>query len=517
MKLGGAETHIITLSKALERLGYNVWIIGPNGPAVKWIKDYDLKFINLPLNKLNTQIESIFKLTTIIEDKEIDIIHTHPFNSQIVSCLSGYITNTPVVTTVHGAYWTSILRPEVGNLTEKVICVSKETLYFYRENGIPYEKSSLIPNAVSIKRVDFEHRFFENNKIKILYISRLDNDKIPSLMSFLEAVPELHKRFDLEINIIGDGEKYKVIQEIVDKINTSLKLTVINMIGGTTETEYYIKKSDIVIGVGRVILEAIALGRFAICLGNNYYPGLVDKELLLKISEVNFTDRNSKRVFNPVNFIDDTSNLVMNLDYELDKLKETYEYVVSKFSDRVSAIKHEECYHDVINNYVPKENLGEHWDISKNISEELGTLLPNKYKKKYNFTDAKKVKILLMPNFLDENDEWIMVLNKLLKLYTKDDPVTIIIRISNEYSFYIESIIETLNLIFMKFDVENTPDVLLDMEYHDYKTEAIFLSSVDYFIKTNDSQNLLVLKHKLTGNKTLTIEDLKDTSLTKII
>lgn len=317
MNLGGAETHIITLSKALKQLGHNVWIIGSNGPAVKWIKDYDLKFIDLPLNKLNTQIESISRLISIIKDNEIDIIHTHPFNSQIISCLCGYLTNTPVVTTVHGAYWTSILRPEIGNLIEKVICVSKETLDFCRKNGIPYEKSILISNAVCVKQVDFKHSFFENDKIKISYISRLDNDKIPSLISFLKSVPELQTRFDLEINIIGDGEKYKQIQEIVDKINTNVGSKVINMVGGTTETEYYIEKSDIVIGVGRVILEAIALGRFAICLGNKYYPGIVDNKLLLKISNVNFTDRNSKRIFNPADLIDDISSLVSNLDYEL--------------------------------------------------------------------------------------------------------------------------------------------------------------------------------------------------------
>jgi len=44
MKLGGAETHIITLSKAIKDLGHNVYIAAPNGPAVKWIKEENIIF-----------------------------------------------------------------------------------------------------------------------------------------------------------------------------------------------------------------------------------------------------------------------------------------------------------------------------------------------------------------------------------------------------------------------------------------------------------------------------------------
>lgn len=506
MRLGGAETHIITLSNALKKMGHNVWIIAPSGPATRWIDKHFLNHIDVPLDKMDNQLESIIMISKIIKQNEIDIIHTHPFNSQLVSSLCGYLTNIPVVTTVHGAYKTLVTENCVHDLVDKIICVSDETRDYYEDIGVMESELVVIPNAVSVEILNDTHYFFYNNIVRISYISRLDDDKIPSIKLFIESISMLSRIFDIRVDIIGDGGEFAHILDLVNSVNRTLNKEVIRMIGGTTETSNYIKDSDIVIGVGRVILEAISLFRFAICLGNKNYVGVVTKDKLMRISKVNFTDRNSSLEFNPQLLTKDISFLVNSIDKALSDLKETQKVILNQFSDSLIALKHEACYYEVLENYIPRNCLSKHWDIHDYLSNPLKLLLPNENNDKYHFELAKETKILIEPRFDDDNDIWKVAISKMLSTYSNFDPITIIIRISNEYMHLFNQIINELEMLISNFDEQKIPDLLVDGVYHDLELSLKFYSSIDYLIPTSLNLDDQKIKFLLTGGQFITID-----------
>lgn len=100
-------------------------------------------------------------------------------------------------------------------------------------------------------------------------------------MNLLSAVEKLD---NFKLNIIGDGNMFHELKEIVRKNGRRENISIL---GSKSNISKYIMNSDVIVGVGRVILEAIANGKFAICLGNVNYPGLINREKLKKISEVN--------------------------------------------------------------------------------------------------------------------------------------------------------------------------------------------------------------------------------------
>lgn len=100
MELGGAESHIITLSKALKDEGHMVSIASSFGPAVENIINLGIQFYEFDLTNEDLYISNAEKVIQIIENEKIDIIHCHPFHSQIIASLIKMVKNIPIVSTI---------------------------------------------------------------------------------------------------------------------------------------------------------------------------------------------------------------------------------------------------------------------------------------------------------------------------------------------------------------------------------------------------------------------------------
>lgn len=79
---------------------------------------YDIQHIN----------ESINNVINIIKKYKIDIIHTHPYVSQIVGSYCSIATGIPVVTTLHSIYSIPILEKTYKDIIKNKICVSEEVI-----------------------------------------------------------------------------------------------------------------------------------------------------------------------------------------------------------------------------------------------------------------------------------------------------------------------------------------------------------------------------------------------------
>lgn len=519
MKLGGAETHIITLASELSRRGENLYIAASDGPAVEMLRQYNIPFFNLNLNDTELQLESILELIKLIRNKKIDIIHAHPFNSQIVSAIAGAVTNTPVITTIHGLYSTPSSNKFFTSLFSKYIYISEEVLDYQVNNNLIPDKSKnlikVINNSVPLINSDIDESFFRDGKLNLIYISRLDRDKYKSIIFTIESAIKIREYLNLKLTILGNGSETLDIQKKINDVQTSLDEKFIFLEPGSTDVYQYIQNSDIVVGVGRVILEALSMGKYAICIGNENYGGIVSVNNLEQLSKVNFTDRNSTKELKTENLLSDLLKIKRSYPQERQQLLETFNRFKALFTIENSAINHLKCYLEAIGTYNVKELIiNEDIESNEYLSNSLMEILIP-YKEDYLslFTyileDTKPYTILLCPEFNIENDNWRNTLVKLLMNISENDPFTIIIRVQNHYRFMSSEIIQNIEEVIKA--VNSNADLMVDIDFHDPYREANFLSRMNYFIPTNEENPLLLLKCKLSNVKiTNDIPNLKD-------
>jgi glycosyltransferase involved in cell wall biosynthesis len=514
MELGGAESHILTLSKALIDRGHSVHLAAPEGPSSYQLNELQIIHHKIEVKKTSKLIENLLELFEIIKRYKIDIVHVHPFQSQVVAGLLPFLTNVPIVTTIHGPYLTPSTN-KLKFLYNNFILVSEEINrhHFQRKLICDSDKVEIIPNSVPINITKDERNIF-NKVLKISYISRLDNDKFASIKFFLKSIEKISPLIEVEVSVIGKGGKLEEIISLINKINRKIGKNIITIIKGTTTISNYIEKSDVIVGVGRVILEAIALKKIAICMGNKHYVGIVDSSNLLEISKVNFTDRACTEKLSTDLFIRDLKS-IQSREIQREKEK-THNLFKAHFDINFSAEKHEKFYNEMIQLPLPNEIDLQYINAFNDDLYEASSIYEGikLIQEGYSYTlyGTKQFKILISPNFENEKDNWKNILIYLLDNDIILEQSTLVIRIENHYLEEVHLILKEIENIISKYE-SSTLDILVDCEFQDSVTQVLFLEAIDLFIPTSQLTStelkcLLLKKEVLSNTNSIQIDKL---------
>ena len=120
---------------------------------------------------------------------------------------------------------------------------------------------------------------FPNDQLVITYCSRLAWGKTNAAENFLFSIFNLWQSCkNIHAFIIGDGEGKQLVKREADMINSILGEEKIHLTGAVFNVEDYYAESDIVVGTGRVALEAMSLGKPVVAIGNQGYMGIIDPD-----------------------------------------------------------------------------------------------------------------------------------------------------------------------------------------------------------------------------------------------
>ncbi len=134
---------------------------------------------------------------------------------------------------------------------------------------------------------------------KIIFVSRLDANCSLGASLLCDIAPLLHEKYpDLQIIIVGGGEKYPKIKEKSLEINQIINRRLIITVGNVDNPAIYFEKSSLFVGVSRAALEAMAHGLPVILLGNEGFLGLLDENTLKSAQKTNFTCRGASSHIN---------------------------------------------------------------------------------------------------------------------------------------------------------------------------------------------------------------------------
>ncbi len=306
LDIGGAETHIVELSKALAKRGIEIIVASNGGAYEKELTDAGIRHIKVPFHSKNPlcMYQAYKQLKEIIFDNQIDVVHAH---ARIPAFLCGLLHSRYHFRFVTTAHWVFSTRFPYNILTRwgnRSLAVSDDIKTYLIDNyGILDENIRVTINGIDTEKFSKDTDFsaiakefhLTDDKTRITYCSRMDTDRSLAAHKLIAAAEDLVKEIDnLEIVIVGGGNDFEAICSEAEAVNQRLNRRLIITTGSRTDINQFAASADLFIGVSRAALEAMACEKPAIIAGNEGYIGIFDQDKLDVSIDTNFCCRGCK-------------------------------------------------------------------------------------------------------------------------------------------------------------------------------------------------------------------------------
>ncbi|MBO5135961.1 MAG: polysaccharide pyruvyl transferase CsaB [Clostridia bacterium] len=324
--IGGAETHIVELSKALKKRGIEVFVASQGGEYVSELETAGIKHFKLPLNKktIPAMRKSLKGLKEIIEEYKIDVVHSHARIPGFILANLRKSVNFRLVSTAHWVFKTGFPYNYLTNWGDRSLSVSDDIKKYLMDNyGIDEENIRITINGIDTEKFskdtdfsDIKNEFDLKDGKRIVYVSRMDEDRSLAAKRLIECAGDIKKEFpDIEIVIVGGGNDLENVRAMAEKENAKAGENYIKITGGRTDINKFVASGDIFVGVSRAALEAMAAEKPCIIAGNEGYIGIFDEDKLEISRLTNFCCRGCEET-TAEKLKEDVINLLKNEDKE---------------------------------------------------------------------------------------------------------------------------------------------------------------------------------------------------------
>ncbi|MBB6731773.1 glycosyltransferase [Cohnella zeiphila] len=305
LAVGGTETHVLSVVKALRSLGVRPLYAGAGGPlyeayARAGVPMYDVDLTPGTLADPADAPRTVQRLKRVIQGGQADLVHVHQMPSGLYAARAAAELGVPVAFSVHGTYYSSGQLEEMRRLGASFVSVSRPVERFLRELGIP---SFLVPNGVDSDEfypAPAPERLRRKWKIPpdavvIVYVSRLAWDKAAVCSMLLRAAAGIRRRTgrNLHVVAVGGGPQYREIERLADSLQSPVGESFLHLTGGQTKVRDFYAMADLVVGTGRVALEAMFCAKPVLAIGNHGYFGLVEPSSYAQAWDRYFGDHDS--------------------------------------------------------------------------------------------------------------------------------------------------------------------------------------------------------------------------------
>ena len=303
LDIGGAETHIVELSKELKSEGHDVVIVSNGGVYVPEIEAAGIRHYQAPLHRRSVKdmrrARSI--LRRVLRAERPDIVHAH---ARIPAFLCGGLCRRmklPFVTTAHWVFDASGALRYLTDWGERTVAVSDDIkAYLIREYGLPAEHISVTINGIDTGKFSPEisgervvNQFgLDRDRPILSYVSRMDEDRALVAGQLIDLAPELDRAVPgIQLLIAGGGNVFDKLKARSEEINRRMGRPCVTMTGPRTDINEIVAAGDLFVGVSRAALEAMAAAKPVIVAGNEGYHGLFTPDKLAEAQAGNFCCR----------------------------------------------------------------------------------------------------------------------------------------------------------------------------------------------------------------------------------
>ena len=305
LEIGGAETHVVELSKELKKQGYDIIVASNGGVYEKELAAAGIRHYHVPMNQRNIfkMLRSYFLLKRIVKKEKVDIVHSHArIPGFICGLLKRRMKNAfTFVTSAHWVFYTGMGLKYLTNWGQKVVAVSEDIRQYLMDNyrvrsedifvtinGIDTDKFSPKTDGSRIRR---EFGLKEGGPT-LVYVSRMDESRALVAGQLIALAPRLAEEIPgLRMLIVGGGDVYEEMLEKSRAANAKIGRECVTMTGGRTDINEFVAVADVFVGVSRSALEAMAAEKTVVVAGNEGYIGIFTPDKLEMAQENNFCCR----------------------------------------------------------------------------------------------------------------------------------------------------------------------------------------------------------------------------------
>lgn len=296
----GAETFAATLADEQIRNGHTVFIVSDtfHTPAKA-----EIIFHPIGKRSLAQRWENINFLRNFIREKNIHVVNAHSRAASWVSYFATRRGETPLVSHIHGRVHVHFSSKNFPIYGEKLIAVSK-AIHHHLNTDLKYslEKLALVKNGINLH----DWKFFASRKKSsakktVAYVGRLSGMKGDMLLVLIQKVfPKVMEQFPgIEFQIIGGMNERSKILPTIEAANRQIGKDFIIAKGFTNNIQEIYSSADVIIGSGRVVIEALAVGAPVISIGESSYEGIISEATKEYAQATNFGDHDKNQPLDP--------------------------------------------------------------------------------------------------------------------------------------------------------------------------------------------------------------------------
>jgi len=341
LNIGGTETYVFNITKALMKMGVYVVIVSSGGILEDLFKLHGIKVKVISMNmKLNT----IEEIKCIIDIENINLVHCHLNKSMELGREIYKRYNISYIITLHGMFYSKDILLSTCIEAKAIIAVSNPVKNLFIKNTETKFHGILRVIANGVDTETFKPGMLHKplrqelgiskNAIVISYCSRLGWSKGAIAEEVISSFKEISLKYrNIYCIIIGEGDKKENIIRMAEELNLSLNRKLIHVIGARYDVLSYYLESDLVIGTGRVALEALSCQKVVIATGSKGCIGIVNQENQEEMWNLYFGDHQGKIDIN-------NRSLTKSIEYLIDFPKKRME--ISKWGRKWCIQKFEE-------------------------------------------------------------------------------------------------------------------------------------------------------------------------------
>ncbi|HDX8443433.1 polysaccharide deacetylase family protein [Aeromonas hydrophila] len=275
LEVTGAEVYATTVGNELTRRGHQVFYVSDTLTKPTLGEVFKLRFNKRSILR---RFWHVFYLIYLIKKHHIQLVHAHSRASGWSSYVACKLTGTPMITTVHGRQPVHASRKAFHALGFRAVAVCEDIAHQIIDNlGVD-------PAIVQVLRNGIETDKFQpvpaptNARPVIAIVGRLSGPKGELCYRLLDEVLDLDA---CQVKVVSGSQLPARFQRFQERVN---------FVGYVEDVPALMAQCDLVIGAGRVAMEALLCGRPAFAIGEAKAIGLVTEHNLDEALASNFGD-----------------------------------------------------------------------------------------------------------------------------------------------------------------------------------------------------------------------------------
>jgi len=360
---GGAERVVLNLAGSIDRSRFNITVgafVNVHFPENEFLTRMEEERIPHTVFwlKRTVDVDNIPRLVKLIRARDIDIVHTHGYRSDIIGLLAARISSRPKIATIHGFVPINSRLRLYGQADlfalrffDRVLPVSDHIGESLRRSGISKDKITTIRNAIDVKdaasaagrdaSVARAASLRRGRDLLIGVVGRLSPEK--NIPGFLDVARRLAAKYDhLKFVVVGEGPERDFLEGLTMRLKLDGK---VRFTGFVKQMEEVYASIDILVisssteGIPLTALEAMRHGIPVVSTRVGGMPEIIEQGVNGLIVEAGDMDALGKAV----------ESLVIDNKRYLTISQNARERIARDFNRASWIQKIQNCYESVVN------------------------------------------------------------------------------------------------------------------------------------------------------------------------